>query len=185
MLSALRCQRQQDNFMAAVTYWFTGFSGAGKSTLAQTLADYLRRQGHAVCVLDGDELRTELCKDLGYSAADRTENMRRAAAVAQLLNRQGITVIAALISPLAAGRAAARQVIGAEQFMEIHVNTPLTVCQQRDPKGLYARAQNDPALSLTGIDALYEPPLAPDLCIDTSELSLSEAVARIASLRCG
>ena len=185
MLPPPRAQGPEDNFRVGLTYWFTGFSGAGKSTLAQALAQYLRSQGQAVCVLDGDELRTELCKDLGYSSADRTENMRRTAAVAQLLNRQGITAIAALISPIAAGRAAARQVIGAEQFMEVHVSTPLTVCQQRDPKGLYARAQNEPALLLTGIDALYEPPLAPDLCIDTSQLSLPQAVARIASFRRG
>lgn len=179
------CPVREDSFIAPLTYWFTGFSGAGKSTLAQTLAQCLRHRGQAVCVLDGDELRTELCKDLGYSLAERTENMRRAAAVAQLLNRQGITVIAALISPIAAGRAAARQVIGAEQFIEVHVSTPLAVCQQRDPKGLYARAQNEPALSLTGVDAPYEPPLAPDLCIDTSQLSLPQAVARIASFRRG
>jgi adenylylsulfate kinase len=178
------CQKDEGSFMRPLTYWLTGFSGAGKSTLAQALADYLRAQGQAVCVLDGDELRTELCKDLGYSLAERTENMRRTAAVAQLLNRQGITVIAALISPIAASRTAAKQVIGADRFIEVHVNTPLAVCQQRDPKGLYARAQNEPTLSLTGMGALYEPPLTPDLCIDTSQLSLPQAVAHIASFGC-
>lgn len=181
----LPVDRSKNSVVAPLTYWLTGFSGAGKSTLAEALAQHLRTLGQAVCVLDGDELRTELCKDLAYSSEDRTENMRRAAAVAQLLNRQGITVIAALISPIAAGRAAARQMIGTEQFIEIHVNTALAVCQQRDPKGLYARAQNEPTLSLTGMGALYEPPLAPDLCIDTSQLSLPQAVARIASFRRG
>lgn len=166
-----------------VTYWFTGFSGAGKSTLAQALAIYLRTLGQTVCVLDGDDLRAELCKDLGFSEADRTENMRRAAAVAQLLNRQGITVIAALISPLAVGRAAARAVIGADRFVEVHVNTPLEVCQQRDPKGLYARAQRDPAINLTGMGSHYDPPASPDLCINTSQLTLQEAVARICSFQ--
>lgn len=169
----------------ACTYWFTGLSGAGKSTLAQALAKHLRTQGQAVCVLDGDDLRTELCKDLGFSDADRTENMRRAAAVAQLLNSQGINVIAALISPLAAGRAAAREVIGVQRFVEIHVNTPLEVCQQRDPKGLYARARNTPAMGLTGMGSRYEPPTSPDLCIDTSQLSLLKAVARISSFQRG
>lgn len=169
----------------ALTYWFTGLSGAGKSTLAQALAKHLRTLGQAVCVLDGDDLRTELCKDLRFSDADRTENMRRAAAVAQLLNSQGITVIAALISPLAAGRVAARTVIGADRFVEVHVSTPLAVCQQRDPKGLYARAQRDPSLALTGLGSTYEPPTSPDLCIDTSQLSLLKAVARISSFQRG
>jgi adenylylsulfate kinase len=132
-----------DNVLA---YWFTGLSGAGKSTLAQALAKHLRTLGQAVCVLDGDDLRTELCKDLSFSDADRAENMRSAAAMAQLLNSQGITVVAALISPLAAGRAATREVIGTDRFVEVHVNTPLEVCQQRDPKGLYARAQTTPLL---------------------------------------
>jgi adenylylsulfate kinase len=166
----------------AVTYWLTGLSGAGKSTLAQALVEHLRTRSQAVCVLDGDELRTELCKDLGYSSADRAENMRRAAAMAQILNLQGIAVIAALISPLAAGRAAARECIGADRYIEIHVNTPLAVCQQRDPKGLYARAQQDSSFALTGIGSPYEPPMSPDLCIDTSQISLQDAVARISRL---
>lgn len=175
--------RQVDPSKLAPTYWFTGLSGAGKSTLAQALAKHLRTLGQAVCVLDGDDLRTELCKDLGFSDADRAENMRRAAAMTQLLNHQDITCIVALISPLAAGRAAAKALIGGERFVEVHIDTPLSVCQQRDPKGLYARARSNPAIAMSGIGSRYEAPESPDLRIDTSQLSLQKAVARISSFQ--
>ncbi|MBK7003035.1 MAG: adenylyl-sulfate kinase [Rhodoferax sp.] len=165
-----------------LTYWLTGLSGAGKTTLAIALAQHLRALGQSVCVLDGDELRAGLCRDLGFSVVDREENMRRTAEMAKLLNGQGITVIAALISPTTAGRAAARQIIGSAQFIEIYVNTPLAVCQQRDTKGLYAKASRDSNFALTGIKAPYEAPTDADLCIDTSQLRLQEAVERICSL---
>jgi adenylylsulfate kinase len=166
-----------------LTYWLTGLSGAGKTTLAQALSHRLQNLGQAVCVLDGDELRAGLCRDLGYSAADREENMRRTAEMAQLLNSQRIAVIAALISPSSASRAAARQTIGPPQFIEIYVNTPLAVCQQRDTKGLYAKAIQDSSFALTGIKAPYEPPLDADLCIDTSQLNLKDAVDCICSFQ--
>lgn len=165
------------------TYWFTGLSGAGKTTLANAMAQHLRAQGQAVCVLDGDVLRAGLCHDLGFSEADRAENMRRTAELAKLLSSQGITVIAALISPTTAGRAAARQTIGPDQFIEVYVNTPLAVCQQRDTKGLYAKARQDSSFALTGLKAPYEPPLDADLCIDTSQLNLQDAEACICSFR--
>jgi adenylylsulfate kinase len=163
------------------TFWLTGLSGAGKTTLAQALAQHLHALGQAVCVLDGDELRAGLCRDLSFSAADREENMRRTAEMARLLNGQGITVIVALISPTASGRAAARQTIGWQQFIEIYVNTPLAICQERDVKGLYTKASQDNSFALTGIAAPYEAPLNADLCIDTSQLSLQSAVAQIFS----
>ena len=166
-----------------LTYWLTGLSGAGKTTLAHALAQHLRTLGQAVCVLDGDELRAGLCRDLGFSAADREENMRRTAELALLLNSQGVDVIAALISPTTAGRAAARQTIGTAHFIEIHVNTPLAVCQQRDTKGLYAKACQDSSFALTGVSVPYEPPNDADLCIDTSQLSLQQAVACIYSFQ--
>ncbi len=161
------------------TYWLTGLSGAGKTTLALAVAQHLRTQGQAVCVLDGDALRAGLCRDLGFSAADREENMRRTAELARLLNSQGITVIAALISPTIAGRAAARQTIGAAQFIEVYVNTPLAVCQQRDARGLYAKARQDSSFALTGIAAPYEAPESPDFAIDTSTTELALAVDRL------
>lgn len=166
----------------ARTCWLTGFSGAGKSTLANALAHALRLQSRSVCVLDGDELRAGLCSDLGFSAADREENMRRTAHLARLLNDQGIHAIAALISPTRAGRASAREIITPERFVEIHVNTPLEVCLQRDPKGLYARAQQDQTIAMTGLKAPYEPPEQPDLRINPHEVSLDEAVNRLLSL---
>lgn len=165
-----------------LTYWLTGLSGAGKTTLAIALAQHLRALGRSVCVLDGDALRAGLCRDLGYSVAEREENMRRTAELARLLNCQGIDAIAALISPTIAGRAAARQTITPTQFIEVYVNTPLAVCQQRDAKGLYAKARGDSSFALTGITAPYEQPTDADVCIDTSQLSLQNAVARICSL---
>lgn len=169
----------------AVTYWLTGLSGAGKTTLALALAEHMRTLGQSVCVLDGDELRAGLCRDLGFAAGDREENMRRTAELAKLLNSQGITVIAALISPTIAGRAAARKTIGATQFIEIYVNTPLAVCQQRDTKGLYAKARQDSSFALTGLKGPYEPPIGAELCINTSQLGLQEAVTQICSFQIG
>ena len=170
----------------SLCYWLTGLSGAGKTTLANAAAQHLRdlrALGLAVCVLDGDALRAGLCRDLGFSEADRAENMRRTAELAQLLTSQGITVIAALISPTTAGRAAARQTIGPDRFIEVYVSTPLAVCQQRDTKGLYAKARQDSSFALTGLKAPYEPPLNAELCIDTSQLRLADAVARLCSFK--
>lgn len=167
------------------TWWLTGLPAAGKTTLANALATELRRQGRAVCVLDGDELRRGLCSDLGFSGADREENMRRAAATAALLNQQGIDVVAALISPTAHGRAAARQALGEGRFFEVHVATPLAVCMARDPKGLYARARAHvgQGMGLTGLDAAYEVPAAPEARIDTRECTTPVAVQQLLALR--
>lgn len=165
------------------TFWLTGLPGAGKSTLAQALAQALKNLSVAVCVLDGDELRAGLCADLGFSASDRAENMRRTAELARLLNAQGIHVIAALISPTIAGRAAAQQTISPERFVEIHVSTPLEICRQRDPKGLYTRVQHDSTLALTGLQAPYEAPENPALRINTHETPLADAVQQILNLQ--
>lgn len=175
--------QQVDLKSHALTYWLTGLSGAGKTVLAQALAQQLQTAGQAACVLDGDELRSGLCSDLGFSAADREENMRRTAHLAHLLNRQGIHVIAALISPTIAGRSAAQQTISPECFVEIHVSTPLEICQQRDPKGLYARARHDSTLGLTGLQAPYEAPVQPALRINTHETPLADAVRQILNLQ--
>ncbi|MGI6496456.1 MAG: sulfate adenylyltransferase subunit CysN [Kiritimatiellia bacterium] len=159
------------------TLWFTGLSGSGKSTIAQALEKRLLDEGRMAVVLDGDNLRHGLNRDLGFSDADRHENLRRAAEVAALFNDAGILVITAFLSPAAADRAAARDIIGADRFMEVFVDTPLAVCEARDPKGLYRKARRGEIPGFTGIDAPYEVPEAPDLVLDTTTLSVEESVA--------
>lgn len=156
--------------------WLTGLSGAGKSTLAEALAEALRARNERVCVLDGDALRQGLCADLGFSPANRAENIRRTAEVARLMQQAGLRVIVALISPYAAERAAARNRITPGSFLEVHVHAPLAVTEARDPKGLYARARRGELKNFTGIDAPYEAPEVPDLRVDTSMCTPDEAV---------
>jgi len=162
------------------TWWFTGLPGAGKTTLALAWAAHLRDQQRPVVVLDGDELRRGLTQDLGFSEADRLENMRRVAEVARLLNDSGIDALVALVSPTLLGRATARHIVGPERFIEVFVATPLAVCQQRDPKGLYLRAANQEQFGLTGVQSPYEAPIAAELVIDTSQTSLKDALQQLA-----
>lgn len=161
---------------APYTWWFTGLPAAGKTTLAESLHRHLGSLGQAACLLDGDRIRQGLCKDLGFSSSAREENMRRAAEIARLLNESGIHALVALVSPTLSGRMNARQIVGSERFVEVHVSTPLSVCQARDPKGLYARAAERPGSGLTGIDAPYEPPICPEAIIDTSTVSKDKAI---------
>ena len=161
--------------------WLTGLPAAGKTTLAGALASRLRNLGLPVCVLDGDDLRRGLNADLGFSEADRDENVRRTAEVARLLLDAEIFVVAALISPFRAGRKQAGKRIGAGRFVEIFVDAPLEVCQQRDPKQLYAKARAGEIAGLTGFDAPYEAPRSPalHLCSDKdSPNALAEQVIR-------
>jgi adenylylsulfate kinase len=164
------------------TIWLTGLSGAGKSTLAQALKQALQAKSLQTVLLDGDTLRAGLCRDLGFDETQRRENIRRAAEVARLLNDNGMIVVAALITPLAADRALARQIVGPHPFFEVHVATPLAVCEARDPKGLYQRARAGQLPSFTGVSAPYEAPLQPQLRIDTSSCSLDEAVSALLAL---
>lgn len=144
-----------------LTVWFTGLSGAGKTTICRYVQMELANRDLAVEVLDGDVVRTHLCKDLGYSEADRHENIRRIAHVARMLTQHGKIVLVAAISPYRSGREQARSII--DNFIEVYVNAPLAVCEQRDPKGLYHKARIGMIHGFTGIDDPYEAPLAPDV----------------------
>lgn len=159
--------------------WFTGLSGAGKSTMAHAVAQQLSLTGSAVYVLDGDALRTGLCSDLGFDAAARSENIRRAGEAAWLLADAGIIVIAALISPFAADRARLRQRFAPGEFIEIYCRCPLEECERRDVKGLYRRARANQISEFTGISSPYEIPEAPELVLDTAELSVAAACSQV------
>lgn len=164
-----------------LTVWLTGLSASGKSTLAFTLEHNLICLGHACYVLDGDNIRHGLNKGLGFSHEDRTENIRRIAEVARLMNDAGLIVITAFISPYLEDRDLAKQIIGKENFEEIYVNTPIEACEARDPKGMYKRARAGEILEFTGVNSPYEPPLTPYLTIDTSTQSLSECAEQLLS----
>ncbi|MEF8732009.1 MAG: adenylyl-sulfate kinase [Candidatus Accumulibacter meliphilus] len=164
------------------TLWLTGLSAAGKSTLAFTLERELHDRGRACTVLDGDNVRHGLNRNLGFSPADRSENIRRIAEVARLMNDAGLIVITAFISPWRADRAAARAIIGAARFLEVHVSTPLAVCEARDPKGFYGQARRGELPAFTGVSSPYEPPEQAALTLDTAQLALAEAVEQLARL---
>jgi len=158
------------------TIWLTGLSGAGKSTLAFALEKRLLEMGQACYVLDGDNVRHGLCRDLGFSPQDRTENIRRIAEVARLMNDAGLIVITAFISPYRDDREVARKSVGADDFIEVYVNTPLAVCEERDPKGFYKKARAGEMSGFTGISAPYEAPFDPALAVDTSTIGTEAGV---------
>lgn len=160
----------------AKVLWLTGLSGAGKSTIAQAVCQRLKAQGQRAVVLDGDELRRGLTRDLGFSDADRAESVRRAAEVARLMVDAEMQVIVALISPFRADRAKARDLFEAGRFIEVFVDTPLHVAEARDPKGLYKRARQGLLPGFTGISSPYEPPLAPEVVVPTDTMSIDVAV---------
>lgn len=159
--------------------WLTGLSGSGKSTLAVCLDQKLRAQGKHVYVLDGDNLRHGLNKDLGFSQADRKENIRRVAEVARLMVDAGLIVIVAFISPFDSERKMARSMYADGEFLEIFVDTSLAVCEERDPKGLYAKARQGKLPDFTGIDSPYEIPSQPDVHIKTVECSIEGCIEKI------
>lgn len=159
--------------------WMTGLSGSGKSTVARALEARLVADGRFAYVLDGDNVRYGLNKDLGFAPADRKENMRRIGEVARLFADAGVIAIAAFISPYRAQRDEARRLAGDRGFIEVHLATPIATCEQRDPKGLYRRARAGEIPDFTGISAPYEAPLDPELTIDTSTSPTAESVAAI------
>jgi len=165
-----------------MVFWFTGLSGSGKSTIAVEVEKELYRRGKASYHLDGDNLRFGLNQDLGFTAAEREENIRRIGEVAALFADAGLITLASFISPYKAGREAARRAAGAENFREIYVKADVKTCTERDPKGLYAKAKKGEIENFTGISAPYEEPENPDLIVDTESLSLEESVELVLDL---
>jgi bifunctional enzyme CysN/CysC len=161
--------------------WYTGLSGAGKSTLANLVDERLYAVGRCTYVLDGDNVRHGLCKDLGFTDADRVENVRRVAEVAKLMVDAGLIVSAAFISPFRAERRMARALFGEWEFVEVHVDAPLAVVEARDTKGLYARARAGEIKDFTGIDSPYEPPESPEIRVDTASTSPDLAADAVAA----
>ena len=172
-------EREARNAHKACVVWFTGYSGAGKSTLAATLQRRLFDQGVQTMLLDGDEVRRGLCRDLGYSARDREENIRRVGEVASLFFQAGHVVLCAFISPFARDRRLARSLLPEGRFFEVYVRCPLAVCKKRDPHGLYAKALRGEVPELTGVSSPYEPPEHPELVADTEAESAETIVAAI------
>ena len=162
-----------------ITVWLTGLSASGKSTLAFALERRLVDIGYACYVLDGDNIRHGLNRDLGFSHQDRTENIRRIAEVARLMNNAGLIIITAFISPYRKDRQLAREIVGAEYFVEVYVNTPIETCEARDPKGMYKRARAGQISGFTGVNDPYESPGTPDLTINTSLASPSECTGQL------
>ena len=162
--------------------WFTGLSGSGKSTLAVALERELHRRGLLCRILDGDNIRSGINNNLGFSAADREENIRRIAEVGKLFVDTGVITLAAFISPNEKMRQMAASLIGKEDFLEVYVNTPLEACEKRDVKGLYAKARKGEIKNFTGVSAPFEAPENPDITIDTSVTGLEASVRMLLSI---
>lgn len=177
-----RQRREQKNGHKSVVLWFTGLSGSGKSTLAHAVEEQLYQSGMNTFVLDGDNVRHGLCSDLGFSDKDRKENIRRISETAKLLLEAGVITLTAFISPFKAERAIARSLMPHGDFIEIHCFCPLTVCEQRDVKGLYKKARLGEIKDFTGISSPYEEPKNPELRLDTSQLSLEQSVQQVIAL---
>lgn len=162
--------------------WFTGLSGSGKSTVAIALERELHARGILCRILDGDNVRSGINNNLGFSADDRVENIRRIAEVARLFVDTGIVTIAAFISPSNALREMAAEIIGKDDFVEVYVDTPLSVCEERDVKGLYKKARTGEVKNFTGISAPFEAPEHPALRLDTSKLTIQQSVGKLLEL---
>ena len=177
-----RADKEQLLGQRGVMLWFTGLSGSGKSTVAVALERELHRRGRLCRLLDGDNIRTGINAGLGFSADDRRENIRRIAEVGKLFVDTGIITLAAFVSPTEELRTLARDIIGAADFKEIFVATPLEECERRDVKGLYARARRGEVKNFTGISAPFEAPQSPALVIDTTDTPVEESVGKVLAL---
>lgn len=174
-----REQREVRYQQKGTILWFTGLSGSGKTTLSIALEKELFKKDALVTILDGDVVRSGLNQDLGFSDADRKENIRRIGEVAKLLAHQALVVIVAFISPFREDRERVRQSVGAGRFVEVFVDCPLEVCEERDTKGLYKKARNGEINDFTGISSPYEPPQSPEIHAKTSEYSVEKCVSQI------
>lgn len=179
-----REQRSAQKNQKPCLVWFTGLSGSGKSTVANALDVALVERGYHTFLLDGDNVRLGLNSDLGFSDADRVENIRRIGEVARLFAEAGLIVLSAFISPFQADRQMVRRLFPPSEFMEVFMDTPLAVCEARDPKGMYAKARAGEIKNFTGIDSAYEAPAEAELRLDTSEASVKECVDRLMACLC-
>ena len=177
-----RTDKEQLLGQRGVMLWFTGLSGSGKSTVAVALERELHRRGRLCRLLDGDNIRTGINAGLGFSAEDRRENIRRIAEVGKLFVDTGVITLAAFVSPTEELRTLARDIIGADDFKEIFVATPLEECERRDVKGLYARARRGDVKNFTGISAPFEAPRNPALVLDTTDSPVEESVEKVLAL---
>lgn len=159
--------------------WFTGLSASGKSTTANAVEQKLFELGHHTYLLDGDNVRHGLNKDLGFSDSDRVENIRRIGEMAKLFTDAGLIVLSAFISPFRADRKMVRDLVGEGEFVEIHMSTPLSVCEQRDPKGLYKKARQGDIKNFTGIDSAYEAPESPEIILNTAECDIEACADKV------
>ncbi|WP_144822374.1 adenylyl-sulfate kinase [Marinobacter piscensis] len=171
-----RAERASNKNQKPCLLWFTGLSGSGKSTVANALDVALHERGYHTFLLDGDNVRHALCKDLGFTDSDRIENIRRIGEVSKLFADAGLIVLSAFISPFTSDRRLVRNLFPAGEFIEVFMDTPLDTCEQRDPKGLYEKARAGEIRDFTGIDSPYEAPERPELRLDTSSMSVDECV---------
>jgi len=177
-----RDKRQAQNGHKSIILWFTGLSGAGKSSLAHAVEEHLHRLNCKTYVLDGDNVRHGLCGDLSFSVADRRENIRRIAEVAKLMMDAGVIVLTAFISPFRQDRELARKIFPHGEFLEIHCDCPIQICEQRDVKGLYKKARLGEIKEFTGISSPYEAPLNPELRVNTGAESIEFCVQQVVDL---
>lgn len=177
-----RSDKEQLLGQRGVMVWFTGLSGSGKSTVALGVERELHKRGILCRILDGDNIRSGINKNLGFSADDRKENIRRIAEIGKLFVDTGVVTLSAFISPTNESRHMASEIIGVDDFREVYVSTPLEVCEQRDVKGLYARARRGEIKDFTGVSAPFEVPEHPALTLDTSVLTLEESVNKVLEL---
>jgi len=177
--SVYRKDREEMNKHKSVIIWFTGLSGAGKSTLAHALEDSLHKNKVRTFVLDGDNVRRGLCKDLGFSDDDRTENIRRIGEVSKLMIEAGVIVLTAFISPFIKDRKIVRELVDEGEFIEVYCDADIEICETRDTKGLYKKARAGEIPEFTGITSPYEAPKKPEITLETNILSIDECIEKL------